>query len=111
VRLQSDTKAIVLAILADRPAHGYAVVKVVREKSGGKLRLSEGQLYPVLYALEAAGWVTAEWENGDPESRRRIYAITEAGRAELADRTQRWSDFAAIVSRLLRPDATTEAKS
>lgn len=100
-----------LAILADRPAHGYAVVKAVREKSGGKLRLSEGQLYPVLYALEAAEWVTAEWENGDPESRRRIYAITDAGRAELADRTKRWSDFAASVTRLLRPDATTEAKS
>ena len=103
MRFQSDTKAIVLAVVAQGPTHGYAIAKAVRAQSDGALRLSEGQLYPVLYALEAEGWVSASWENDDPDSRRRVYSVTEAGLAELAERTQKWQAFVNGVARVLAP--------
>ncbi len=96
---RTDTKALVLAALADGPKHGYAIAKTVRETSDGLLKLGEGQLYPALYALEAEGWVVGEW---DPEdANRRVYRLTDEGRGELAQRISRWHDFANAVARVL----------
>ncbi len=100
MRLQSDTKALVLSVLDRGPKHGYGVAKTIRESSNGVLRLGEGQLYPALHALEEAGWVTADWEPG-AEPPRRIYAITPAGRAELARRAARWSSFVDGVAKVM----------
>lgn len=88
-----------MAALADGPKHGYAVAKAVREGSGGRLKLGEGQLYPALYDLEAQGWATAEWdaENAD----RRVYRLTDEGRAELARRAAKWHEFASAVAGVL----------
>jgi PadR family transcriptional regulator len=100
VRLQTDTKALVLSVLAEGPKHGYGVAKAIRELSDGALKLGEGQLYPALHALEEASWVTAEWE-AVGEHPRRIYSITPEGRAELTRRAARWSVFAGGVAKIL----------
>lgn len=96
---RTDTKALVMAALADGPKHGYAVAKAVREASGGFLKLGEGQLYPALYALENEGWVIGEWD--EEEANRRIYRLTDEGRAELAGRISKWHEFADAVARVL----------
>jgi PadR family transcriptional regulator PadR len=100
MRLQTDTKALVLSVLAHGPMHGYGIAKAIREMSDGVLKLGEGQLYPALHALEEGGWVTAEWE-AIGEQPRRIYAITPGGQAELARRVSRWSAFAGGVAKVL----------
>ena len=105
MRFRTDTKALVMAALAQGPAHGYAVAKIVRELSGGELRLGEGQLYPALYALEAEGWAVGDWDADD--ANRRIYRLTEAGRAELLQRAERWHTFADAVGKLLPPKPET----
>jgi len=100
VRLQTDTKALVLSVLAHGPKHGYGIAKAIRELSDGALKLGEGQLYPALHALEEANWVTAQWDSNGDQSRR-IYAITPAGQAELATRVKRWAAFAEGVAKVL----------
>ena len=99
---RTDTKALVMAALQDGPKHGYAVAKAVREASGGALRIGEGQLYPALYALEAEGWATAEWDEEVPD--RRVYRLTDEGRAELARRASKWREFVDAVA-LVMPQA------
>ena len=101
---RTDTKALVMAALSDGPKHGYAVAKAVREASSGELRLGEGQLYPALHTLEESGWVTGEWDPDAGEPPRRVYALTEAGAAELARRSARWFAFADAVARILPPE-------
>ena len=81
---------LVLAILADGESYGYAVLKRVRELSAGELEWTDGMLYPLLHRLGRLGYVTTEWRPS-PEGRRRRYcAITEAGRAALAEQQRQW---------------------
>ncbi len=99
MRFRTDTKALVMAALADGPKHGYAVAKVVREATNGRLRIGEGQLYPALYALEEEGWAVGEWDEED--ANRRVYRLTDEGRAELARRSAEWHAFAGAVAQVL----------
>lgn len=100
-----------MAVLRNGPTHGYGIAKEIREKSGTALKLGEGQLYPILHELEETGCVTAEWEmqNGDPP--RRVYALTEKGGKELAQRTKQWRDFTSAVGSILTaPEGRLESQ-
>jgi DNA-binding PadR family transcriptional regulator len=80
---------LVLAILAEGESYGYAILKRVRELSGGELEWTDGMLYPLLHRLGRLGYVTTEWRT--PAGRRRkYYAITDDGRAALAEQQRQW---------------------
>jgi DNA-binding PadR family transcriptional regulator len=81
---------LVLAILAEGESYGYAILKRVRALSGGEFEWSDGMLYPLLHRLGRLGYVTTEWRTPAEGRRRRYYAITDAGRAALADQQQQW---------------------
>jgi DNA-binding PadR family transcriptional regulator len=81
---------LVLAILAEGETYGYALLKRVRELSDGELEWTDGMLYPLLHRLRRLGYVTMEWRTS-PEGRRRRYcAITDDGRAALAEQRRQW---------------------
>src|SRR5688572_12693067 len=81
---------LVLAILAEGDSYGYAILKRVRELSGGELEWTDGMLYPVLHRLERSGLVKSRWQKTDSGTRRTYYRVTEAGRALLADERRQW---------------------
>jgi DNA-binding PadR family transcriptional regulator len=81
---------LVLAILADGDSYGYAILKRVRELSHDELEWSDGMLYPLLHRLERSGHVRADWGASPEGRRRRYYAITDSGRAQLADQRRQW---------------------
>jgi PadR family transcriptional regulator, regulatory protein PadR len=81
---------LVLAILAEAESYGYAILKRVRTLSGGELEWTDGMLYPLLHRLQRLGYVTTEWRTPPEGRRRKYYAITEEGRAALADQQQQW---------------------
>ena len=81
---------LVLAILAEGESYGYAILKRVRALSGGELEWTDGMLYPLLHRLLRLGYVTTEWRRPLEGRRRKYYAITEAGRAVLADQQRQW---------------------
>ena len=88
---------LVLAILAEGESYGYAILKRVRELSGGEIEWTDGMLYPLLHRLRRLGYVTTEWR-ASPEGRRRpYYLMTDDGREALADQQRQW----AAVSRAL----------
>ena len=74
----SELRLAVLSMLAERPKHGYELMKELETRSGGSYRVSAGSMYPALQMLEDEGMVVSEQRDG-----RRIYNLTELGRAEV----------------------------
>ena len=99
--LRGHLDLLILAVLADGPLHGYAVIERLRERSGSAFDLPEGTVYPALHRLAAAGLLSSEWwEVGG--RRRRSYRLTESGRGALAEQRAAWSDFVGAVSAVLK---------
>ncbi len=69
----------ILHILAERPCHGYEIIQILGQRTGGMWQPSPGSVYPTLSLLEDSGLVTASNEGG-----RKIYTLTEEGRSEAA---------------------------
>ena len=93
---------LVLAILAEGDSYGYAIIKRVGELSGGRLRWTDGMLYPVLHRLERLGCVEASWATAETGRRRRYYRITKAGRAYLAIHREQWQAVDATLRGIWR---------
>ena len=81
---------LVLAILAEGESYGYAILKRVRDLSGGELEWTDGMLYPLLHRLLRLGYVTTDWRTPPEGRRRKYYALTDAGRAALAEQQRQW---------------------
>ena len=81
---------LVLAILAEGENYGYAILKRVRQLSGGELEWTDGMLYPLLHRLRRLGYVTTEWRTPPEGRRRRYYALTGNGRAALEEQQRQW---------------------
>jgi PadR family transcriptional regulator, regulatory protein PadR len=95
MRIEKDLVAaaatpLVLSILAEGESYGYAILKRIRELSGGELAWTDGMLYPLLHRLERLGHVTTEWRASPEGRRRKYYAITDDGRGALAEQQRQW---------------------
>ena len=97
--LKGHLDGLVLAALAVEPRHGYAVIEALKLRSGGRLDLPEGTVYPVLHRLEAAGLLASKWSDGG--RRRRVYHLTAKGRRELGHRRARWHEFVSTIEAAL----------
>jgi PadR family transcriptional regulator PadR len=98
--LKGHLDGLVLATLADGPAHGYAVIEELKRRSNGAFDLPEGTVYPVLHRLEAEGLLASEWSEGAGR-KRRVYRLTRRGRTSLAGRRRDWKLFAGAVETVL----------
>jgi DNA-binding PadR family transcriptional regulator len=78
---QGDLKYVILQLLDEKPRHGYEIIKELEEKFGGAYSPSPGTVYPTLSMLEDMGYATARQEEGG----KKIYEITDAGKAYLAE--------------------------
>lgn len=75
---RGDVRASILALLADRPMHGYEMIQEIGERSGGAWRPSPGSVYPTLQLLEDEGLIVSESEGG-----KKLFTLTGAGRSEV----------------------------
>jgi PadR family transcriptional regulator PadR len=101
-RLKGTLDLLVLTVLASRgKMHGFAITLQIEEISENVLRLEEGSLYPALHRMTQAGWLKSEWGLSDSNRRARYYAITAAGRKQLVEETQEWSQLTSAVARVL----------
>src|SRR5216117_3364380 len=98
--LKGHLDVLVLGVLRDEPAHGYAVIDELRRRSGGEFDLAEGTVYPVLHRLEAEGLLASAWTVAAGR-RRRVYRLTRRGRAALGERERDWRRFANAVEAVL----------
>ncbi|PJT50261.1 PadR family transcriptional regulator, partial [Streptomyces albidoflavus] len=72
---RGDVRASILALLADRPMHGYEMIQEIAERSGGAWKPSPGSVYPTLQLLEDEGLIASESSGG-----KKLFALTEEGR-------------------------------
>ena len=96
----ASTTPLVLGILAEGESYGYAILKQVSSLSSGDLEWTDGLLYPLLHRLERTGLVTSSWRQPESGRRRKYYAITTQGRAELAEQRKQWSAVVATLGRV-----------
>ena len=99
--LRGNTPTLVLAALAEGPQHGYAIAQEINKRTDNSLRFKQGTLYPVLHTLEREGLVTGQWQHAGGERPRLVYAITDAGRAELARRVEVWQTFSQAMNTMI----------
>jgi len=84
---------LVLALVEDRPRHGYEISKLIEARSNGALTFRVASLYPMLYRLERRGWVEGRWVEKAGQRRRRYYRLTAEGRRVLARQRSIWQQF------------------
>src|SRR6202021_625393 len=82
--------------------HGYGIVMHIRRVSDDLLIVEEGSLYPALHRMEQNGWVRASWAITDFGRKAKWYALTRAGREQLASREQNWAQVVKGVDAILR---------
>ena len=87
------------------PLHGYAIAARLEQVSGGALQLNMGTLYPGLMRLEQRGLLRGSWGTTETNRKARFYALTAAGRRELAKEKQSWDRMTTIMQALLRGEA------
>ncbi|MEA2516494.1 MAG: PadR family transcriptional regulator, regulatory protein PadR [Actinomycetota bacterium] len=91
---------LLLAVLEDGDAHGYAVIEGLRETSNGAFDLPEGTVYPALHRLERERYVASQW-NKSSGRKRRVYSLTARGRKALTDRRSEWAGFSRAVGTVI----------
>src|SRR5882762_10858681 len=100
--LQGTLDLMVLQTLSTLGSqHGYAVAARLEQVSGGSIRLNMGTLYPGLMRLEQRGLIRGTWGVTESNRKARFYAITAAGRRQLASERADWERTASIMHSLL----------
>ena len=101
--LQGTLALLVLkCIEAQGSMHGYALTAYIQRVSADLLRVEEGSLYPALHRMEQDGWLKAEWGTTEKNREAKFYAITAAGRKQLALEEESWARLRDGVQRVLR---------
>jgi len=97
----AELQLLILALLGEKPCHGYEVIKALEERSGGYYAPSPGMVYPALTYLEEIGHATVQ-----PDGAKKLYSITDAGRAHLE---QNRATADAILEQLARIGARMDS--
>jgi len=82
---------LILSILAEGDSYGYAIIKRVRELSGGQMKWTDGMLYPVLHRLEKQGLVESYRDAGETGRERKYYRLKRKGTKALAEHRSQWT--------------------
>ena len=100
--LQGTLDLMVLQTLESLGAlHGYAIAARLEQVSAGVLQLNMGTLYPALMRLEQRGLVRGTWGTTDTNRKARFYALTAAGRRQLAKQKRAWDQMVGIIQALV----------
>jgi PadR family transcriptional regulator PadR len=101
--LQGTLDLMVLQTLGSMgPLHGYGIARRIEQISEDVLKLNEGTVYASLTRLQHQGWISAGWGVSENNRKAKFYAITRAGRRQLATETENWQRISDVIARLLR---------
>src|ERR1022692_440878 len=97
---KGSAELLILSLVEERARHGYEISKLIETRSRGMLKFNVASLYPLLYRLEARGWIQGRWVDKAGQRRRRFYKLTSAGRKVLGAQRSTWQVFAAAIRRI-----------
>ncbi len=95
--LKGHLDLLLLSVLSNGPAHGYAIIESLRTRSEDVFDLPEGTVYPALHRLEDQGLLKSSWSE-DTGRRKRIYKLTPKGQQALNTRQDEWLKFSKAVN-------------
>ena len=101
---QGTLDLLILKALTLEPMHGWAISERLHQVSKATLQVPQGSLYPALHRLERRGWIKAAWGTSDNNRKAKYYALTPAGRRQLASDAEEWARLTAAVALILRMD-------
>jgi PadR family transcriptional regulator PadR len=90
----------VLKLLRRREMYGYELIEALSRQTEGVLAMGQSTLYPMLYNLEAKGYVVGRWRQGDSGRQRKYYALTRKGLKRLASETIQWQALVNAIATL-----------
>lgn len=99
-KMHGFMETCLLVLLRDRQDHGYSLAEQLGDFGFGDVNVST--LYRVMRRMENAGWVTSSWEEGGKGPQRRVYAITESGKAALTEQIAMFEQRRTCIETLLR---------
>ncbi|HSR67604.1 MAG TPA: helix-turn-helix transcriptional regulator [Acidobacteriota bacterium] len=99
---RGSTEMMILALVEDRARHGYEMLKLMEERSRGKLSFHIGSVYPILYRLEKRGLIKGAWREEKGARRKKVYEITPKGRRALKSQRGQWEDLVSAIGRVAR---------
>lgn len=100
--LQGTLDLMVLKTLdAMGPMHGYGIARRIEQISEEALQVNQGTIYLCLVRLVQKRWITAQWGISEHNRRAKFYAISKAGRKQLAAETEHWGRVSSVIGRLL----------
>lgn len=100
--LQGTLDLLVLKVLALGPLHGLGAARRIEQVTRGAFQVKPGSLFPALYRMEHAGWLTSSWGQSETNRRARYYCLTDAGRSRLATETEQWERAARAMTLALQ---------
>jgi PadR family transcriptional regulator PadR len=89
------------------PQHGWGIARRIEQISGDVLALNQGTLYPALLRLEQMGWISSKRGASENNRRAKFYAITRAGKKQLAAESENWERMSDVIARFLKPSGET----
>ena len=99
--LQGTLDLMVLQTLDSMgPQHGYGIARRIEQVSDDILKLNEGTVYAALMRLQHRRWISASWGASENNRKAKFYAITAAGRRQLAREVETWDRLASLIARL-----------
>jgi PadR family transcriptional regulator PadR len=99
--LQGTLDLLILKALSTGELHGLGVSRRIDQMTDGTFVVQPGSLFPALHRLEEAGWLTSSWDTSDNNRRAKYYALTKAGRRQLAEEAANWNRIALAMARAL----------
>ena len=99
--LQGTLDLLILKALATEPMHGLGVSRRIAQVTRGTFEVKPGSLFPALQRLEQEGWLSSSWGRSESNRRAKYYALTRAGRRQLASETRQWNRIAAAIGLVL----------
>jgi PadR family transcriptional regulator, regulatory protein PadR len=101
--LQGTLDLMVLKTLdAMGPMHGFGLARRIEQVSEAALQINQGTIYLCLIRLVQQGWIEAEWGTSENNRRAKFYAISKAGKKQLAEETRNWERVAGVMGRVLQ---------
>jgi PadR family transcriptional regulator PadR len=101
--LQGTLDLLVLKTLdAMGPQHGYGLARRIEQLSEDRLLVNQGTIYLCLIRLVQKRWISTKWGTSENNRKAKFYALTKAGRKQLAAEADNWERLAGVIGRLLR---------
>jgi len=100
--VQGTLDLLILKTLAAAPSHGWAIARTIRQTSGDVLQVTQGSLYPALHRLEQQGWLKAQAGVTESGREAKFYALTAAGRKQLARELESWDRLSTAIGIVVR---------